>query len=1146
MRVALRALLLLAPISSLAQEDTIHIQTLTYDSITTRRGWWVFPDNTHTFRKVLMHHTLKCDPATTQDIYDCGAWDYLTYNFVHRHTGLLDSTALQHPYFLVGTAAPDSLEMVGSLPFDQHQREQVQRNNLGTISESDHSIGNADATDDQTLGVQQGAARSQFLLTSGQLAGSGLAAGPIEQLRLTAVASGTVDRLIIRMANTLTDTLAAFEESGLIKVFDHDAVFSAGVNTFMLTTPFTWDGISNLLLEIDAENQFPWSGVSLVASDMSAAVGVQDIGRDGVLSVNNDFLGVAPAGFAALNDQVTITFRAYGDASLPQNTTLFEGVDAEGRRVLNVHLPWSDGNVYWDAGNDGGGYDRINKAATTAQQEGQWNDWAFVKNTGSGQMKIYLNGALWHSGTGKTKPMSGIVRFKIASAANGDVPYTGLIEEFNVFSTEVSAATIAEWHARRVDATHPDAADLIYSYHFDELPTEFMETNAADPDQPAWLMGTVQRQYKHAEELGASFIATVIRPDIVFVQGEYTTELDTSIAIDPEVHAFVSKETYHVIGNTAMPLDTTFAWGGGYTYTFDTNGQAIDSSYVAGTWYWNDTLDYYGVPFDVVENWEIGRYITPYGINLDLGPQGFRWTFDVTDYQWLLHDSVELSAGNQQELIDLEFEMIEGTPPRALVHHQQPWGPQRSYGYGGLSDGSQLAPVTVGLDPTAAQWMLGERLTGHGDATSIPDVQGCCEFRDNTHYLDANGTQVDDWHVWQTNDCALNPVYPQGGTWLNSREGWCPGDVVKDHTTELTPYVTGDSITLDYRITPVPGVNPGMAGGNYVVNMDLFEYAAASHALDAEIYAVKRPTDEGYQGRENPICMEPLVTLRNAGGTDLTSVTFTYNVSGGPVETYTWNGLLKHMQSADVALPTGSGWFWSGDGSQNFHVTVSGPNGGTDQYTVNDSYTTHFVLPPIYPETFILNYKTNNRPNETSCTIRNLWGSVVYQQNWGTLGVNTTHYDTLTLTPGCYSMELFDTGNDGIYYWADTGQGSGFFRFKHIGSSVFKNFQREFGRSIHFAFAIADIVGVNDLTGPALVTAVPNPSSGSFMLDVQGMEGPARVEILDVRGSIVQEIAADLQDGSHVALDLGELDNGLYLARVVCEEKIAVVRLMKQ
>jgi hypothetical protein len=37
---------------------------------------------------------------------------------------------------------------------------------------------------------------------------------------------------------------------------------------------------------------------------------------------------------------------------------VFGGKNAAGNRVLNAHLPWSNGRVYWDAGNSGSAYDR--------------------------------------------------------------------------------------------------------------------------------------------------------------------------------------------------------------------------------------------------------------------------------------------------------------------------------------------------------------------------------------------------------------------------------------------------------------------------------------------------------------------------------------------------------------------------------------------------------------------------------------------------------------------------------------------------------------------------------------------------------------------------------------------------------------------
>lgn len=43
--------------------------------------------------------------------------------------------------------------------------------------------------------------------------------------------------------------------------------------------------------------------------------------------------------------------------------------------------------------------------------------------------------------------------------------------------------------------------------------------------------------------------------------------------------------------------------------------------------------------------------------------------------------------------------------------------------------------------------------------------------------------------------------------------GMVPGDRVKEHEFELTPFVTpGDTVTIDYGITLVPPNDPGTAG----------------------------------------------------------------------------------------------------------------------------------------------------------------------------------------------------------------------------------------------------------------------------------------------------------------------------------------------
>ena len=120
-----------------------------------------------------------------------------------------------------------------------------------------------------------------------------------------------------------------------------------------------------------------------------------------------------------------------------------------------------------------------------------------------------------------------------------------------------------------------------------------------------------------------------------------------------------------------------------------------------------------------------------------------------------------------------------------------------------------LEPISIDVHPNAARQKVIARLTGHGHNSNTGAYPHCCEWKDNTHSLYVNNNMATDWYIWQTNACAFNPVYPQGGTWPGAREGWCPGDLVKNFEYDITDMVSGNSYDLDYRITPVPANNQG-------------------------------------------------------------------------------------------------------------------------------------------------------------------------------------------------------------------------------------------------------------------------------------------------------------------------------------------------
>ncbi|WP_424102256.1 LamG-like jellyroll fold domain-containing protein [Moorena producens] len=140
---------------------------------------------------------------------------------------------------------------------------------------------------------------------------------------------------------------------------------------------------------------------------------------------------------SSIQNAVTIEFWAKGGTDLPKATSVFHAVDDQQNRILNIHLPWSGGVIYWDAGN-GDDPDRIEKQATTEEYQGTWTHWAFVKDVSAETMSIYRNGNLWHQDSNKTQSLDGI-HACIIGACNEQTPpiyyWNGQLSEFRIWDS---------------------------------------------------------------------------------------------------------------------------------------------------------------------------------------------------------------------------------------------------------------------------------------------------------------------------------------------------------------------------------------------------------------------------------------------------------------------------------------------------------------------------------------------------------------------------------------------------------------------------------------------------------------------------------------------------------------------------------------
>jgi hypothetical protein len=814
-----------------------------------------------------------------------------------------------------------------------------------------------------------------------------------------------------------------------------------------------------------------------------------------------------------LDSFITVSYWAYGDTALqPMDGTCFEAIDSLNERVINVHGVWSDAKVYWDASNTGGNYDRISKTALQSEYEGRWNYWTFTKNVGTGSMKIYLNGNLWFSGTGMVRRMRNIRYFRLEKGNwNGSNSYAGRMDEFTVYNKELSLAEIQAHMNAPASPSDTDFSRVVLHYKFDDGNYVTAADSAAGNHPAATLFG-VNNPLKPSNELTTNFNETKIRPYVTFEQGIYTSHMDSVLVTDSVLNTPYQIVLYNdSVNNPGVATDTIVGWPVG-------NNAPDSTIYLSNyTWYTH---------FPQVIRYELGRYITPYGNGLSLGT-GWTWTFDVSDYATLLHDSVDMSAGNWQELLDVKFLLVLGTPPRDPIGIRNLWNGDFNYGQVNDPIENHLPPLNVPLMPSAMTYRWKSRVTGHG----MDSPQNCAEFCPKNHYYYVGNNLAYTKLVWRDN-CARNPLYPQGGTWVYQRSNWCPGAEVWTYDMELTPFVNpGDTAVLNHDAEPYSNTS---GWDYYQVEDQLVSYGAPNFTLDARLEDILSPSKDQMWLRYNPVCTSPVVRIRNTGSTALTSLVITYGLNNGPQSTYSWTGNLAFMESADVTLGT-FGW---AQGATSFVCAVSSPNGGADQYALNNTRTSPFTYPPVMPNPFVIQYHSNNFYTEDSYTVKDDQGNIVFSRTAS--APNTTYNDTMHLSNGCYVFEFTDTGEDGLSWWANSAQGTGYLKFKSATTpQTYKNFQPDFGNQVYQQFTVGLTSSVNEnmFTTEDGLSVYPNPTDDHVMINIDlAWRSDGRIEIRDVLGKLIYTYDFKAVTAESVDVDLAKYGAGMYFVTMITDK----------
>lgn len=174
----------------------------------------------------------------------------------------------------------------------------------------------------------------------------------------------------------------------------------------------------------------------------------------------------------------------------------------------------------------------------------------------------------------------------------------------------------------------------------------------------------------------------------------------------------------------------------------------------------------------------------------------------------------------------------------------------------------------------------------------------------------------------------------------------------------------------------------------------------ASH--DAGISAIYQPV-----GNVCYFSVNPVVTLRNYGTSNLTSVTINYELDGTGNNFYNWTGNLTSGASIDITLPNIS--FSSGNHLLN--VATSNPNFQMDANPNNDDQSSSFS---VGGNNITLTINFDNNPSETSWDIKDNFGTIIHSGgNYSNAGSNVIT-ENICLGDGCYDFTMYDAAGNGI------------------------------------------------------------------------------------------------------------------------------------
>lgn len=281
--------------------------------------------------------------------------------------------------------------------------------------------------------------------------------------------------------------------------------------------------------------------------------------------------------------------------------------------------------------------------------------------------------------------------------------------------------------------------------------------------------------------------------------------------------------------------------------------------------------------------------------------------------------------------------------------------------------------------------------------------------------------------------------------------------------------------------------------------------------------------------------LEPVVTIKNWGAENLTSLEITCQVNEEEPHTMQWSGDLAFYETEDVTF-TEFGFDVLDENVLN--ISISQPNGQTDENLTNNEATEDFGYILADGSVTVL-FMTDDTPSENYFEFLDSQGNVIYTEGPFT---QANQFNTFTYDfdhTDCYSFVMYDSGNNGL--------NGGFYTLK-TNNQAFANGNNFTTGKQETQFSV-EYVGIQE---PETITGLsigPNPFATETELNFTLKKATdVKVEIYTLTGQLAKSmVSQNLPEGAHtLTLNASELRAGVYMARIQAGSKVYMRKMIKE